>query len=73
MSKNYDMRSMPTEREYMARHPDRLNDGSISCGCGAKNLRTISKCGTVVYVCAVCNAMLFVVGNINNASTKGPL
>lgn len=48
-----------TEQEYMALYPERVKDGRTCCECGAANIRTT---GTG-YICAVCNAMLFVTGN----------
>jgi hypothetical protein len=59
------MRFTPTEAEYMALHPERLKDGRIYCGCGASNIRSINaptdNC-SIIYVCAVCNTMLFTGG-----------
>ncbi|MEI6206743.1 MAG: hypothetical protein WCP20_08175 [Desulfuromonadales bacterium] len=55
----------PTEQEYMALHPDRLKDGRIYCECGACNIRSITAPtdnGSIIYVCTVCNTMLFTDG-----------
>ncbi len=61
------MRSIPTEQEYMELHPKRMKDGRIYCECGASNIRII--CNSI-YLCAVCNAMLFISGK-DNLTAKG--
>lgn len=51
----------PTEQEYITLHSELVKDDRIYCECGASNIRLSCNSG---YVCAVCNAMLFVAGKV---------
>lgn len=62
------MRCMLTEQEYMAHYPERVKNGRIFCNCGAINIRIA---GNSIYVCAVCNALLYTTSNDNSPIREG--